>query len=260
MSDIVHRLIGVHGWNGIGKSWLFHTAPGPRLLLDLERGSNDVHGFQPDPKAPPVKLLRWDMVKNYSSPPEGIDENTTVLAKWTGEDSYRAFMHLLESGKHVFKTAGIDSYTRYQEQQKRAVTNPGHEYDPDRPIKHDGWGRVRNHGLLDLDRWEALKDHAEKPIHFIIIAPSDREAAIARPDLQGAIRKKLVEYCDLVGYIKEVPHQGKQIRSMQIRESDEVVAKCRMHAVGLAHPSGLIPNPSLREIININHETIKESK
>src|SRR4051812_37348502 len=96
----------VHGLPGKGKSTLANTAPGPRLVLDVEGGSNWLPG----------KKVYWTDVNQ--PPPMDIDADTTVILNIPNPNTLLMAYQWLSTREHKFQSVILDSLS---EMQKRFV-------------------------------------------------------------------------------------------------------------------------------------------
>jgi len=230
----------IHGWWGSGKTWVMHTAPGPRLIFDTEGGSEDV----------PVHQLHWDPI-NDKGLPEGITPDTSVMIDVNDYNQVRGGMALLRSGQHPFESFGLDSLTESQKQLKTSVANPGEAYDPNAVFDQQAWGRLLNNGeLLIREMRDLTRKGAVKRMNGVVLMGSDTESMPAKPLLQGALRKSLAGFFDLEGYlfVATHPETKEDIRVLQISPNETAEAKCRLHNVKVAFGSH-IENPDIQAIL-----------
>jgi hypothetical protein len=251
MTDTNRRImVAVHGWWGSGKTWFAHTAPGPRLVLDMEGGSEDVQTHQ----------LFWDPLTNTLTTPSGsesgwaeVTDDTSVIVDIQKAATVQHVLTYLEEGDHPFNSVVFDSLTETQKQLKQAVASPDDEYDPNAVFDMQAWGRLLNHGELVVRRLRDLtRKHAARRVNVVVVMGSDTEAIPVRPLLQGALRKSLAGFFDLEGYLYTAVNKetGEEARIMQISPSSEAEAKCRLHLLKVKHGTHII-NPDMREMLAV---------
>jgi hypothetical protein len=237
----------IHGWGGAGKTWLAHTLPGPRIVLDAEMGAFDTK----DREDRVTNIILWDPLTEPI--PEGLQpEDTVVVSIRKSLAKVRAVMTLLEDGNHPFESLIMDSFTEIQDLLKKVVASPGEAYDPNATFDQQAWGRLKNNGGLMLREIRDMTwpDHS-KPINAAIVMYSDDEAVPARPLVEGGIRKAMGGWFDMIGYLftAELPETQEEVRVLQISRNATAMAKCRLHKVKVAYGTH-IENPDLAEILN----------
>lgn len=176
----------VHGPSKAGKSTLTSTAPGPRLLLDVEHG----HKFLPN-----VSITYWDP---KVGPPPAYDGtwDTVVVSIMTYADMEAAFKYL-KLGQHEFKSVILDSIS---ELQVRLIDQlVGTEQ-----VKMQTWG-VLLRSLGDMAR--GLRDltmHPTNPLEAVVITSMSQvdQANVAHPYLQGQLKTQLPYLYDILGFIR----------------------------------------------------------
>ncbi len=237
---------GLHGWGGAGKTWLAHTLPGPRLVLDTEGGSFDTQ-YREDRE---VRLSLWNPMTEPV--PTNLGPTDTVIVGIEDLNMLRALMQLLKGGQHPFESIIVDSFSETQALIKTLVASPGNEYDPNAVFDHQAWGRLKNHGgILLRELRDLTKPQAAKPVNVAVVFYSDNETVPAVPLLEGGIRKQVVGWLDLLGYLFTVEHPDtkEEIRVLQIARSQVAEAKCRPHLVKVKYGTH-IEHPDLEEILN----------
>ena len=236
----------IHGWGGAGKTWLAHTLPGPRLVLDTEGGSFDTA----DREDREVHIRLWD--PKTEPLPGGLTAADTVVVNIRDLTKIRPMMLLLESGQHPFESIILDSFSEMQAMMKTQVANPGNEYDPNAVFDHQAWGRLKNHGgMLLRDLRDLTWPDSPKPVNVAVVLFSDNETVPAVPLHEGGIRKAMIGWFDLVGYLftSRQPDTQEEIRVLQISRDGTAEAKCRLHQVKKTY-GAYIEHPDLAEILN----------
>lgn len=183
----------VHGPSKAGKSTLTSTAPGPRLLLDVEHG----HKFLPG-----ITVVYWDP---KAGPPPANDGtwDTCVVPVLTYADMEAAYKYL-KLGQHEFQSVILDSISELQI--KLIDQLVGTEQ-----MKMQTWGTLlRSMG----DMMRGLRDltmHPTNPLTAVVLTSMAQVdgAGVAHPYLQGQLKTQIPYLWDIVGYIRveEWPNQ-----------------------------------------------------
>lgn len=256
MSNDRKVMFGIHGWSGAGKTWLAATLPKPIMVLSTEGGWEDV---QED-------ITHWD---GKGKPPKA---DVVIVDVQTASDLDRLVAFLVR-GDHPFESVAFDSLHEYQDQLKTSVLYSSKkvseaksrgenlEYDPSEVFDQAAWGRLLNHGV---EKMRALRDltrpGAAKRINVCVVMGTDEEALPARPLLQGGLRKKLLYYFDVFGYLTEKTSDSGPVRILQIRQDEVAQAKCRLHLLKSSdrvQKDTYIVRPNLAEIVAIVNEAKK---
>lgn len=239
-----------HGEAGAGKSWLFETAPGPRLLFDAEGRAE--HLSKPvvfwNPREPLPTTLSDGVTPVHTDTTVAIDvrayEDLTLGKQW------------LDSGQHYFKAVGLDSVSEGQDRLVEHLRGSGH-------LDQQDWGVVfdmLNDFVLGL---KDLRRHATNPIDVIyVVAGTDERAGKLRPYVRGQLGKKLPYRFDVVGYMTRVldPATGQRWRDMLIDAAGmPIEAKSNIDAVSTAWPTGHIANPDLGLILQVINQPPEEA-
>lgn len=235
----------VHGDSGTGKTWLFNTAPGPRLLLDAEGRAEYLADLRKDPSGVvPQEIVRWDPrtpLPSESSNPDIV----TVTDVHTWADIEMAY-NVLKTGEHPFRAVGLDSL---QETQQRLI------YDIAKvdQMRTQDWGEaLRRLDALVRDMRD-LRRHRTNPLDvLVVIAGSAEKDGKARPMLQGQMALRVPYHFDVVGYLqKGLDSEQRPVRYMTIDGYVAgVLAKDNTHLLAHANPSGHIVSPDISAILN----------
>lgn len=227
----------IHGWWGAGKSWLAATAPGPRLVLDTEGGFYDTPGDH----------IVWDP----NTPVPKVTKESTVIVDTQSWETVEDVRDVLRSGDHPFESVILDSLHELQTLLKRAVATPGQAYNPNATFEMQAWGRMLNNmGEFLRELRDLTRPGAAKRVNVVLVSGTNDEMIPAKPLLEGGIRKVIVGFYDVVGYLTEAKDQNqKQVRILQVHPDAAAIAKCRLHNVNVKHPDGIIPNPTIGRIL-----------
>lgn len=228
----------VHGDAGAGKSWLFCTAPGPRLYLDAEGRAEHL----------PTRVVEWDPRQPPPDPAEhSIDTDTTIAVDVRSYSTLKLTLDWLEKGGHYFKSVGVDSITEAQDRVVEDVKGGGAADLQDWGIIYD---KLNDYVLALKD----LRKHPTCPLDVVyVVAGSEERASKLRPYVRGQIAKKLPYRFDLVGYLtREVdPTAGTRYRSLLLDAAGlPIEAKSNIHSVS-QHYGARITEPNLAEILSV---------
>lgn len=239
----------VHGDSGSGKSWLFNTAPGPRLLLDAEGRADYLADLRKDPTGmTPQELLRWDPRTALPDESQNPDVVTVVdVHDWTDiELAYR----VLRAGEHGFRSVGLDSLP---EAQQRLIGDiAGVEQ-----MTTQNWGEaLRRLDALVRDLRD-LRKHKTNPLDaVVVVAGSAEKDDKMRPMLQGQMALRAPYHFDVVGYLqKGINSEQQKVRYMTIDGYvSGILAKDNTHVLS-AHYGEHVVFPDVEQMLNILNNT-----
>ena len=215
----------IHGESGVGKSYLADSAPGPRLILDVE-GSVDWT---------PSKKIPWDP---RVAPPELGPDDSALVTVTDLETVQRAFQWLTQ-GQHPFRSVIVDSLT---ETQKRAVDS----------IAGSAAMKLNDYGTL-LRKIEALvrafRDltmHSQRPVDVVVFVCATQEKGtdhpVMRPALIGRMSEALGYYVDCMLYLSvQASADGKLERRGLVAQVEGYAAKDRTGRLGVTIDGPTIP-------------------
>lgn len=203
----------MYGEPGMGKSPLLDTAPGPKLTLDAEGGSEWI-------KSP---VIRWDP---RTAPPmdekDGLTPDTTVLVAVREFKTLRAVQPYLETGQHNFVTCNWDSVTEIQQKCKDAIRGGS------AAMQEQDWGRLLDEMAFVVRQYRDLKTHPTKPINVFFAALPQFKDNKWEPSVQGQLHKTLPSYVDFVGFMSSATSGEGQIQKiLQIQPLNNISAKDR---------------------------------
>lgn len=158
----------VQGAPKTGKSTFAATAPGPRLLIDIEGGNRFLN----------ITPVRWDPASE--EPPAADGTWDTAVVRVINFDTALKAYQWLSSGKHPFKSVIIDSIS---ELQQRLIESISGRQQP----QMQQWGELlRTFSGLMRD-FRDLTEHPTVPLEAVILVAMSREgdAGLSRPWLQG---------------------------------------------------------------------------
>lgn len=159
------------GESGHGKSTLFETAPGPRLLLDSEGKAELLEG----------KTVVWS---DLSVIPE-FDEDTTVILPVRTWQRVNEAVRLMERMGTKFRSFGVDSFSRLQEHLMQELTKGG---EPD----WDTWSAIKARMTFLFDALAGqAESHAAVVYNTCWMVNKDKKFV---PLLDGAIKERASHY------------------------------------------------------------------
>jgi hypothetical protein len=199
----------VHSESGVGKSRLLDTAPGPRLVLDVEGGTDWT----------PSEKVRWDPA---TAPPTGLTPDQTVVVTVLEYETVRQVYQWLSSGKHEFVSVCLDSITEIQKRCKDVIGGVD-------TFNERQWGELLNKMELLVRQYRDLRQHPTRPVNVFISALTNLKDDIRKADVQGALARNLPSFVDVVGYLytEGNAETGTLDRRMLIQPSPGFQAKDR---------------------------------
>lgn len=221
----------IHGESGVGKSWCADTAPGPRLIIDLEGRAK---------YTPSGPKITWDP---RTGPPPTYDGTwETCVVSCPDFDTLQMVFQWLRSGQHPFVSVIIDSL---MEAQKRCIDQIAGVAQ----LETEDWGvvlrkleaLVRSYRDLTL-----LADNAVSVVLFIVGSVDADNTR--RPLLQGQLKVTVPYYLDVVGYMFIQPQQdGTLVRSLLVQPQPGFVAKDGTGRL----PGPIIQNPNIAQLVQL---------
>lgn len=186
----------VYGRAKSGKTSLSDSAPGPRLILDAEMGSDFLDSEQ----------IVWD-VEGGAEMPTGLDEDTSVVVYVHEYTTLRKVYEILDTGEHEFQTVIIDSVTEIQQRCLDDKVGTA-------AMRIQDWGEIKRQMSLDIRNFRDLKAHPKKAVNVIFVATleevvnADGSKRLI-PYMQGSVSKELPYVVDVVGLLFIDPADNK---------------------------------------------------
>ena len=216
----------VHGESGAGKSWLADTAPGPRLILDVEGGVD----WTPSTK------VEWD--PRGPVPELGADD--TAVVRVPDIEVIDRTLQWLASGQHPFRSIVIDSLS---EAQKRLLDKIAGASQP----TQQQFGSLLREGDRLVRFLRDLKMHQTKPAQVVVFVCGSKERgteghAVVRPLLTGQLADQLPYAVDVVMYLAAgLDEEGRLYRKGLFQPLSGFAAKDRTGKLGVTMVEPTIP-------------------
>lgn len=236
----------VHGESGAGKSWLFNTGPGPRLLLDAEGRAEYLADLRADPTGmTPQRLVSWN--PRDPIPEESADPSVVTVVDVLDFDTLKLAYQWLSSGNHPFRTVGLDSL---QETQQRLMdATAGTEQ-----LQMQHWGSVLREMDALIRKFRDLRKNPVSPVDCVVVlAGSQEKNDKIRPMLQGGMILRAPFHFDVVGYLRKgISAEGQRVRYLTIDgyADEHIVAKDNTHRLS-GHYGEHIPFPDLEQMLGV---------
>lgn len=211
--------ITLHGEPGTGKTPIAVTAPGRKLLLDVDGGSR----FCALPR------IEWDPERE--SPPTPGDWELCVV-NVTGWAAVKAAVTYLSAGKHCFESIILDTLTDLQKSCREQIVSSS----SNGKMTEAAWGVLLDEmerTLRDLRNTLRHRDNPTKCVVFVAQTEA-KDGGMFRPLVQGGLGKSLPALTDLVGYLYVDEGTGPGSGRLLIKPTDTHLAKDRTTSL----PSG----------------------
>jgi hypothetical protein len=204
----------LYGQSKVGKSTLAATAPGPRVLLDVEGGARFL----------PIKPVAWDPVTQ--APPEDTGTWDTAVVSLTEFATLQKAYEWLKSGNHPFKSVIIDSVTEAQVKIVDSVAGRNQ-------VKMQDWGEILRSTTGLMRDMRDLTMHPTNPLTSVVLIAMETEGQDGkkRPWLQGKSGVTLPYLFDITGHLRveEYPNPDPtqaniRVRRLVIGPNDEALA------------------------------------
>lgn len=183
----------------VGKTSLAETAPGPRLILDAEGGTDWLAS----------EAIPWNPLDG--PPPADLDDDTSVVVHVNDWELLERVNTWLQKGKHPFHSVILDSLTELQKQAKRIITDSG--------MRIQDWGTLydRMDPVLREIR-DLTKSKGSPVVCVVIVALSNVKDDKIVPDIQGSMARSLAGQMDTLGYLRagEMNSDGTEDRELVV--------------------------------------------
>lgn len=165
-----------------GKTSLAETAPGPRLILDAEGGTEWLAS----------ETVAWDPL---AGPPPEVDGDVSVVVHIGDWELLERVNRYLQKGEHPFRSVILDSITELQKTAKRAVTTSG--------MKLQDWGTLLDKMDPVLREIRDLTKAPGSPVEVVVlVALANTKDEKIIPDIQGSMARSLAGQMDTLAYLR----------------------------------------------------------
>lgn len=215
----------VHGEWGAGKSYFADTAPGPRLILDVEGGIDWT----------PSRKVLWDP----RTPPPEVGPDDSVVVRVVDVDEIKRAYDWLASGQHQFRSVIIDSLTEAQMRFKDRIKGAG-------KMQLQDWGELGDKTISLVRAFRDLKIMPGSPIEAVIFVCGSVERGdthpVVRPMLQGSAADTLIGQVDVAAYLQtELNEEGELQRRALFVQVNGISAKDRTGKLGMSMVAPTVP-------------------
>jgi hypothetical protein len=186
----------VHGPPKAGKSTFADSGPAPKLTLDVEGASywTPSKKIYWDPSRETVPTPGRQVTAGYGQPSVTPDWETAIVLVREARTVLTVY-DVLNSGRHPFLSAAIDSVTEVQQRIIDVLTNG-------RPMDRDKWGALLREVNGMIRRYRDLVIHPTNPLWAVTFTAGthiDTKTGKWRPLLQGAAQDYTPYYVDILG-------------------------------------------------------------
>ena len=221
MSNKRWRLL-LFGEPKTGKTSLAETAPGPRLILDAEGGTEWLAS----------ETVAWDPL---AGPPPDVKDDVSVVVHITDWELLERVNRYLQKGTHPFRSVILDSITELQKQAKRAVTTSG--------MKLQDWGTLLDKMDPVLREIRDLTKAPGSPVEVVVlVALGNTKDDKIIPDIQGSMARSLAGQMDTLAYLRvgQMNSDGTQDRELLVDARQGITAGDRTKVLRRTF-NGVIP-------------------
>jgi hypothetical protein len=196
----------------------------------------------------PQRIVPWD--PRDPVPEASADPDTATVVTVRSIEDIRLAYRWLASGKHPFRSVGIDSLQEVQETMIAEIAG-------EEKLLRDHFGEIlRQMGAL-LTNFVDLRNHPHSPVDavVIVVGSKDGDDGTKALILQGQIRDKALFKFDVVGYMAKgmaASDDGPQkVRYMVIDSYDpKIPGKDNTHVLS-HHYGDRIFNPDVSEMLAV---------
>ena len=215
----------LHGQPKIGKTTLLETMPGPRLIIDVERGADWLRG--------PTCVLALGQGK----PDNWDDPEMTSIFRPSEPSEVSDVIDWVSRGDTPYRSVALDSITQWQENVRMWTFGPAHE------VAGSDWDKFYYACAPALEKMRALPDMSD--VSMVAVTSLTREEAGGKPflDIVGRLRRLPAQHFDTILYLREgkMHPDGTLPREMLFQPHGGVPAGDRTNRLGLLFPTGIIP-------------------
>jgi len=161
----------------------------------------------------------------------------------------------LQSGKHPFRSVGVDSITEIQQR----LIDDAAGVDQ---LKHGDWGDVLRRGERFIRDLRDLREHPTNPIiSLVVIAGTAEKSSEMSPMLQGQLGVKISHHFDTVGYMqkRKNPETSEKERILWIDSYvGGIIAKDDSDDL-VMHYGEFITNPNIYDMVRVLNPVAEET-
>lgn len=235
----------LYGDAGVGKSVLADTAPGPRLVIDTESGSDDTAS----------RKVKWNPMTN---PMElGLGKDDTAVFRMDTQEEFKYLREIkawLTAGKHPFRSVIIDSFMELQMKQIEDTAGGG-SYQ----LKIQEWGDVL-YKFVDLShKLHYLSRRTDNQLSCVVIISGTQVNANTgriEPYFKGQFRNKIPYIPDVMGYLHIAMGEDGTERRLGIDPDGVAQSKSRKSILPKTYGK-YITEPNLTDIMRLINEDRK---
>jgi hypothetical protein len=239
----LHRALTllVFGASKVGKSSLAVSGPAPRLLFDVEGSARFL----------PINPVEW--IPNTEPPEPDSTWDTAVIPTrdWAIAEAGKRW---LQSGKHPFRSVGVDSASELQ--QRRIEHVAGREQ-----MTQQHWGDVFRTVSGFIRDMRDLTMHPTNPIESVTMTAMARQIdGMWKPWCQGQLQAVLPYLLDVTAYIwveqtgtREAPRETRKIltrRTTQFEAGERVQGRIPP-VVELRHRDPGVPSDDVERLLDM---------
>ncbi len=211
MADLERRLaMLVHSRPGVGKSRLLDTAPGPRLVMDVEGGTEWTAS----------RKVKWDPKGPMPQSYDNGDPITTVVVQVADFSTVETVLRWLQGGNHYLQSVSLDSLTETQKRAKDLIGGQNQFSD-------QMWGQLLTKMEVTVREFRDLRWHPTNPLHVFVSATTAEHDGVWTADVQGALRRSLPGFVDVVAYMHAATVPEGLVRNLLIQPAGPFEAKDR---------------------------------
>ena len=211
-SDL-HTLALIHGPYGTGKTTLGHTMPGPRMVFEVEHGSQFVR----------VKKAEW--VVGQKPPKAALDPDVSVLCKVDSWRSYRWFMdQALHEPRLPFRSIVFDTWSQIQSVLSQTIRGrlSMDELDKLPARNYEHWDKMKTAMEQDMEDLNLLRVRKKGPKNVLILSATELRVEPHQPLIKGGAQATLPALLDLLGYLEvERLHEDQWISLLKATKSSK---------------------------------------
>jgi len=218
----------IFGEAGAGKSFLADTAPGPRLILDIEGGT----------RFTPSRKVIWDP---RGAPPKGLEPEDSIVVPVASFKTMQEAFQWFVQGDLPVRSFVVDSLTEAQARAKDTIVGTG-------DMQMRDWGtlltKVNNlvRSIRDLTIPDQGRPELDVALFVAGVQERGKDHTALRPMLEGSMTAKLAYHIDVQTFLSvSLNGEGGLERHAQFAPINGVAAKDRTGFLGVGMEDPSIP-------------------